>query len=377
MADPEHLGILKRGVSEWNQWRQKKPSVVPNLSAANLIRAYLRSVDLRGADLRGARLSGADLGQANLGGADLSGAMLGRAFLAGADLSDVNFSGADLSRANLIGADLGRSCLRAANLSGAKLSRTNLSRTNLTGANLRWASLDEANVRSAVFAATDLSCTLGVDTVRHSGPSSIGIDTICMSGGNIPESFLKGAGVSEILIRIMRSMTRKAFACPSCFISYSRKDREFAERLYADLQRNGVRCWFVPERRAGGEAIYRQTDEASKIHDKLLLILSEFSVAGKWPTDEIRWARMREKETGEQKIFPITLIPGSELRYRERPDADPVTDLAAIVKSYQIPDFSNWKNYFSYKRAFERLLESLKSSGSTNIAGSIPAVISK
>ena len=33
----------------------------------------------------------------------------------------------------------------------------------------------------------------------------------------------------------------------SCFISYSSKDEEFAKRLHADLQSNGVRCWFAPE----------------------------------------------------------------------------------------------------------------------------------
>jgi TIR domain len=32
----------------------------------------------------------------------------------------------------------------------------------------------------------------------------------------------------------------------SCFISYSSKDQDFAERLHADLQNMGVRCWFAP-----------------------------------------------------------------------------------------------------------------------------------
>jgi len=32
----------------------------------------------------------------------------------------------------------------------------------------------------------------------------------------------------------------------SCFISYSTKDQVFAERLHADLQNKGVRCWFAP-----------------------------------------------------------------------------------------------------------------------------------
>jgi len=33
---------------------------------------------------------------------------------------------------------------------------------------------------------------------------------------------------------------------PQVFISYSSKDQAFAERLHADLQNKGVRCWFAP-----------------------------------------------------------------------------------------------------------------------------------
>jgi hypothetical protein len=33
----------------------------------------------------------------------------------------------------------------------------------------------------------------------------------------------------------------------ACFISYSRKAEELAERLYADLQNKGIRCCYAPE----------------------------------------------------------------------------------------------------------------------------------
>ncbi len=32
----------------------------------------------------------------------------------------------------------------------------------------------------------------------------------------------------------------------SCFISYSSKNQGFADRLHADLQSKGIRCWFAP-----------------------------------------------------------------------------------------------------------------------------------
>ena len=64
--------------------------------------------------------------------------------------------------------------------------------------------------------------------------------------------------------------------------SYSTKDQEFAERFYADLQAKGVRCWFAPLDIKGGERIYDQIDQAIQMHDRVLLILSEASMASKW-----------------------------------------------------------------------------------------------
>jgi hypothetical protein len=36
MAHPEHLAILKKGVSEWNTWRLENLDIDPNLNGADL-----------------------------------------------------------------------------------------------------------------------------------------------------------------------------------------------------------------------------------------------------------------------------------------------------------------------------------------------------
>ena len=74
----------------------------------------------------------------------------------------------------------------------------------------------------------------------------------------------------------------------SCFISYSSKDDAFAKRLYADLQSNHVRCWFAPEDLKIGDRIRTGIDEAIRVHDKLLLILSKSSVASGWVEREVK-----------------------------------------------------------------------------------------
>ena len=48
----------------------------------------------------------------------------------------------------------------------------------------------------------------------------------------------------------------------SCFISYSNKNQDFAERLYADLQAKGVHCWLDKEDLKIGEKFRSCIDEA-------------------------------------------------------------------------------------------------------------------
>src|SRR5207249_1267543 len=146
---------------------------------------------------------------------------------------------------------------------------------------------------------------MGLETVHHIGPSTIGIDTIYRSKGNIPEAFLKGAGVDDTFITYIRSLIGKPIEYYSCFISYSSKDDAFAKRLYADLQSNNVRCWFAPEDLKWGEKIRLGIDEAIRIHDKLLLILSRHSIASGWVEHEVKTALAREKKEKRTVLFPM------------------------------------------------------------------------
>jgi hypothetical protein len=88
----------------------------------------------------------------------------------------------------------------------------------------------------------------------------------------------------------------------SCFISYSAKDQEFAERLHADLQNKGVRCWFAPHDMPIGGKIRDEIDAAIRLRDKLLLILSEHSIKSSWVEDEIEQA-FEEEEKRDQVVY--------------------------------------------------------------------------
>jgi hypothetical protein len=346
MANERHLAILKRGVKAWNKWRPKHYGIVPDLSGA----------DLSGANLMEAYFSEVDLSGANLGGANLMSAYLMSAYLNEADLSranlfEANFDGADLSRANFTGADLVGADLRTANLSGANLSGADLSIADLSRANLNGANLDSATVSLTEFGDVDLSVAKGLETVRHEGPSTIGIDTIYKSKGKIPKVFLQGCGAPDNFIAYIGSLVGKPIEYYSCFISYSSKNQDFAEQLYDDLQAKGVRCWFAPEDLRIGDKFRTRIDEAIRYHDKLLLVLSEHSVNSKWVEKEVETAF--DKETPDHTVlFPIRLD-----------DAVMQTDrawAADIRRTRHIGDFANWKDHDAYQKAFERLLRDLK-----------------
>ena len=129
-------------------------------------------------------------------------------------------------------------------------------------------------------------------------------------------------------------------------------------------QAKGVRCWFAPHDIQGGRKLHEQIDEAIRLHDKLLLILSGDSMESEWVKTEIAKARKREVKDGKRVLFPVRLVPFDVLRDWECFDADSGKDSAREIREYFIPDFSNWKEHDSYQTAFQRLVKDLKAGAS-------------
>ncbi len=376
MANPEHLAILKKGVNAWNRWREEGSLTRPDLGGADLNGANLRGVklpnatlleaNLLGADLTDADLSGASLGHSNLAGAMLRGATLIGAFLQGANLTETDANGADLTWADLDSANLRQTDLSfvrlfQANLAYSRLNSADITSTDLTGASLDHADFSAARAHLTTFNDVDLSQVKGLEAVVHLGPSSIGIDTIYRSGGKIPHAFLRGAGVPENFIEYMASLVGTGIEFYSLFISYSTKDQKFADRLYADLQSKGVRCWFAPHEMLGGKKIIGQIDEAIRMYDKLLLILSPASMDSEWVRTEIAIARKREKEQKKEVLFPIALCPLKKIKEWEYFDSDIGKDSAREIREYHIPNFTKWKtDQDAYQKEFNKLLKALQ-----------------
>ncbi|MBE7469089.1 MAG: hypothetical protein DPW09_24460 [Anaerolineae bacterium] len=135
-------------------------------------------------------------------------------------------------------------------------------------------------------------------------------------------------------------------------MSYSVKDTPFVTRLHADLQQAGVRCWFAPEDMKIGDKIRPRIDESIRVHEKLLLILSEHSLASDWVEHEVEAALEQERQRKETVLFPI--------RVDEAVMRSEVGWAAHIKRTRHVGDFREWEGHGAYQKAFERLLKDLK-----------------
>lgn len=336
MANPEHLRILKDSVSAWNKWREQNPGSTPDLRGADLRNSALDAVDLHGASLRRADLHRARLRRARLVGADLSRTMLTSTDLCGAAMEDCNLYYANCQLAQMRNADLSRS----------HLGRANLRQADLTSSDLTGARLD-----GTIWGENDLSAVTGLDLVIHYGPSTIGIDTIYKSKGDLPEVFLRGCGVPEDLIVYMRSLVGKSIDFYSCFICYSTKDDDFAQRLYADLQAKNVRCWKFDENAKWGEPAWGEIDTAIQYYDKLVVVCSKHSLESVPVVREIERALQKEDREYKNVLFPIRIDDYlfDEWEHPRKPD----------VVSKVAGDFRGWRDLTGYSKAFRRFLDAL------------------
>ena len=129
-------------------------------------------------------------------------------------------------------------------------------------------------------------------------------------------------------------------------------DEAFVRRLHADLQDKGVRCWFAPEDMKIGAKILDTLDQAIRLRDKILLVLSEASIASDWVEDEVTKGFAEERQRGMTVLFPVRL------------DDEVFTTGQAWARKLRdnrnIGDFGRWKDHDAYQKTLARLLRDLR-----------------
>lgn len=314
MEEPTEEAGIPADVPSWSEKRAKSPGTIPSLRRAQLGYSRLNRINLARADLR----------EAYVAYSDLTGANLADASLVRANFENARLDGADLRGANFFSASLGGASLRGSILGGT------------------------------VFANVDLSKVSGLEECRHDAPSSVDFASLVRSKGRIPPVFLVGCGLPHIVIEHLPSLVgmMEPIRFYSCFLSYSEKDRDLAELLHKSLISLGLRVWFAPEDVAIGSRVAPSIiEEAIRVHDKLLLVLSKNIIDSDWVKHEVEAALNRERREQRDVPFP--------LRLDDATFAAKVDWAADVRRSRHIADFTKWKGRQFYDKAVSRLARGL------------------
>ena len=357
MANMELVQIVKRGRDAVAAWREENPNTIMDLNECYMSHARIPMVNLRGAHMRngdfmGAMVRRADLSNsfmnnahfyradlreadmtsaiasgANLRGADLRNANLAGVNLDGATLSEANFSGADLTNANLDRTNLDRANFTGANLTGTSLNGASLSRTNLSEATLNAADFYEAVLNDVatgeadfnnciigytVFQNCALDAALGLDSVRHDAPSTIGLDTLLRSRGALPQSFILGSGIPVAVANIQDAVADAPVTTLEVHISCADGDIEFARDLEANLRAQGVRTWVFSESFRGNPLVDRRASSGEeeierwvRHYDRLIVVCSAAGLDSETVRNDITAAQEAENTGDRWTMFLV------------------------------------------------------------------------
>lgn len=106
-----------------------------------------------------------------------------------------------------------------------------------------------------------------------------------------------------------------------------------------------------------GDEIRPRIDESIRVHDKLLLVLSESSTVSTWVKKEVETAFEKEAQQNKLVLFSV--------RLDDTVMHTPQAWAADIRRMRHLGDFTRWKNHDDYEKAFNRLLSDLKSEAMT------------
>jgi len=382
IANSEHLKVVQRGVKAIEEWRKANPGAILDLrfsriSGIDLSNAFLEGADLTGAHILGVKLVGArlrkaklsraylvdsDLSMADLACSDLSMSKISNTRFVGADMSlalltETRISDCDLSEANFYMASFAGANLRSANMSKTHLSNTTFDDAILFDVNFSTANFISATMGTTLFAGCNLAHGLALETVKHSGPSHIDVDTLMSSfkeSGNrmAPEirAFYLATGIPCEFIDKLPQISFKT-EYHSCFICYGWPDFDFARRLVEDLRAQGVPCWMYSTDYTIGSDTWKEINKKRRKAGKVIILCSANSLIREGVLKEIE----EQVDEDQNKIVSISLDNLWKERgfIVKRGDRD--------LKPYLIiKNNADFSDSSIYDESFSRLLKALR-----------------
>ena len=125
------------------------------------------------------------------------------------------------------------------------------------------------------------------------------------------------------------------------------------------MKKRKLKVWLAAEDLGDGK-IHDQLERSIRLHDKLLLVLSNNSMSSEWVKTEIRWAMEVGIRENVNKLLPIRLVEMDPVKEWKLFDSDIGKDLAREIREYLIHDFSNWQDMKTFNQAFDRLMRYIR-----------------
>ena len=128
------------------------------------------------------------------------------------------------------------------------------------------------------------------------------------------------------------------------FLSYSRADKNFVEKLKRDLENNGIKIWYDEKNLYDGDIIKEAILEGINQSDCFLFVISPNSIKSDWVKFELKNA-FDQHEKFQKRIIPVLIGDMSE------------KDLPQILQKHL---FSDLRIHETYNQSLKKLCNSLK-----------------
>lgn len=214
------------------------------------------------------------------------------------------------------------------------------------------------------------NCTLTSKTIaatcstEDNNYSSIDLHTINNSASILPIALEKVFGITEPDIKgFVQGLTRR-IELQSAFISYSFKDKEFAQALNQRLLMKGVITFLWEKDAPGGRSLTKIMSENVYKHERLVFIASKNSIRSEACQFELSEGRKKQDKNWETILFPIHIdnylfdVELEDIRPREKQNE--YWKNIQELRSVNSIDFSAFNKKTKFKsEAFNKAIEAL------------------
>ena len=190
------------------------------------------------------------------------------------------------------------------------LNDADMFQTRVWGCTVNGTDFSGAALGYTVFQDCDLRNAVGLESVRHDAPSSIGVDTVYRSGGQIPGVFLSGSGVPGSISALQETIAAAGQTRGEIYISCRDDDEEFARRLSTDLEELGITTWVFSERVRGNALVSRlsssdqeEIERWLRNYDKLIVVASSRAIEYETILNDITAARDKQQAADRWLLY--------------------------------------------------------------------------